>query len=245
MGNRCFYINANFNEKYFLCYGMEFNDFIKSNSVELNNILITDGSLSDSNFNSTWLLDTVNGAEAIKNLADEDLYSLGNFCWIDYDNEVNLDNCTPEEKAEVLYLKHFLEPLKSASIDTINNSFVYLSHDDGWYCKLYCRDILVFEDIISKRIINRFSGKKKRKIHPMPEEIKKEIFELTKAGLMLDFLNISRSKKEIKLDFYIIGQYEDMDTMYDDFEHKKATKEVAGTIEYRNKTWAICHLNRT
>ena len=38
-----FYISANFNENFYIYYGMEFKQFVKYNSVEMENILITDG----------------------------------------------------------------------------------------------------------------------------------------------------------------------------------------------------------
>ena len=46
-----FYINANFNENYFMYYGMEFKEFIKHNPMNIENILITEGNYIANNFN--------------------------------------------------------------------------------------------------------------------------------------------------------------------------------------------------
>ena len=238
-----FYINANFNENYFILYGMEFAEFIRCNPVELDNILVTEGNLFGNNFNNTLLLETINGKKRIFEISKEDTYGLGNFHWIDYDNEVDLDNCSPDEKAEILFLSHFGKPIKSAFFERLHNNFVYLAHDDGWFCKLYCRDIRLFKELLSNRIINSFSIDKRRKIYPISENIQSEIFGLTNKGLLIDFPNIRTDDKNMSVNFYAIGKYEDMDAMYDNLEQKKHSAKVKGTIEYKNKTWSICTLD--
>lgn len=227
-----FYINANFNENYFIYYGMEFKEFIKFTPIALENLLVTDGNYITNSFNRSWFLETANGKEEILELSKEDIYGLGNFHWIDYNNETDLNNCTPEEKAEVLYLSHFGKPLKSPFFNRINNNFVYLAHDDGWYCKLYCRDMSVFKDIIANKILDSFSTNKRRIIYPMDDDIKSEIFNLTEKGLLIDFSNIYRNNKSIGLSYYTIGHYEDMDEMYNNLERNKRRAGIKGFIEY-------------
>ena len=234
-----FYITANFNENYYIYYGMEFNEFVKYSPVKMENILITDGSLTANSFNGNWLLETAIGSEGILELSTEDIYGLGNFHWIDYKDEVSLNNCTAEEKAEVLYLSHFGKPLKSPFFSSIDNDFFYLSHDDGWFCKLFCKDMLVFKDIIANKIIDSFSTNTRRKIYPMIEDIKNEIFELTNKGLLIDFSNIYVDKNCIGLNFYTIGHYDDMDEMYNNLQRNKNIASIKGSIEHKNKTWKI------
>lgn len=235
-----FYISANFNKKFFIYYGMEFKEFVKYNSVKMENILITDGNYIANNFNRDWFLETANGYENILELCKEDIYGLGNFHWIDYNDETALNNCSSQEKAEVLYLSHFGNPLKSPFFHKLNNEFFYLAHDDGWFCKLFCKDMLVFGDIIANKIIDSFAIKnKRRKIYPMIEDIKNKIFELTKEGILIDFSDIYTDKKCICVDFYTIGHYENMDEMYNNLERNKKRASIKGTIEHKNKTWKI------
>ena len=211
---------------------MEFKEFIKFTPIALENLLVTDGNYITNSFNRSWFLETANGKEEILELSKEDIYGLGNFHWIDYNNETDLNNCTPEEKAEVLYLSHFGKPLKSPFFNRINNNFVYLAHDDGWYCKLYCRDMSVFKDIIANKILDSFSTNKRRIIYPMDDDIKSEIFNLTEKGLLIDFSNIYRNNKSIGLSYYTIGHYEDMDEMYNNLERNKRRAGIKGFIEY-------------
>lgn len=234
-----FYIDANFNENYFIYYGMEFREFIRYTPVDLDNILVTDGNYITNNFNRNWLLETANGREEIIDMSKEDIYGLGNFHWIDYNNEEALNSCTPEEQAEVLYLSHFGKPLRSPFFDRINNNFVYLAHDDGWFCKLYCRDMSVFKEVMANKIIDSFSANKRRKIYPMDEATKNQLFELTGKGLLIDFSNIFRDSRSIGLNFYVIGHFTDMDEMYNDLERHKRRTSLKGYIEHANKSWKI------
>ncbi len=234
-----FYIYANPIDNYYLYYGMEFKEFVCCNPVRLENILVTDGNYITNNFNRSWLLETANGEDEIIELSKEDIYGLGNFHWIDYDNDIALNECTPEEKAEVLYLSHFGKPIKSPFFSKINNKFVYLAHDDGWFCKLYCSDMSVFAEIIANKIIYSFSTNKRRKIYPMPEEIKNSLLELTKKGLLIDFSSIYRHNQCIGLSYYAIGHYEDMDDMYNNLDRNKHRADIKGYIEHNNKTWKM------
>jgi hypothetical protein len=234
-----FYINANFDEKYYIYYGMEFKEFIMHTPIQLDNILVTDGSNVTNNFNLKWFLETANGKEDIVELAEEDIYGLGNFNWIDYNNEEDLNQCTPYEMAELLFLSHFCKPLKTPFFDRINNNYVYLAHDDGWFCKLYCKDMDAFKDVIANKIIDSFSTNKKRKIYPMAEEIKNELLEMTKRGLLIDFSTICKDSKFISLNFYTIGHYTDMDEMYNNLNRNKSKADKKGTITHSNKKWKI------
>ncbi|WMT81119.1 hypothetical protein [Terrisporobacter mayombei] len=80
-----FYINAN--ENFCIYYGMEFKEFIKYCPISIENILVTDGDYIANNFNYNWFLETANGENEILELSKEDIYGLGNFHWIDYNNE--------------------------------------------------------------------------------------------------------------------------------------------------------------
>lgn len=239
-----FYINANLDESYFIYYGLEFKEFIKFNPINTKNILITDGQYIANNFNRNWFFETANGNDNLLELCEEDIYGLGNFHWVDYSNETALNSCSPEEQSEVLYLSHFGKPLKSPFFETIDNDFFYLAHDDGWFCKLFCRDMSIFKEIIANKIIDSFSANKRRKIYPMCNNIKDEIFELISKGLLIDFSNIFKDEKSISLNFYTIGNYEDMDKMYNNLERNKSTATIKGTLEHKNKTWKIHYWNK-
>ncbi|MFC6464124.1 hypothetical protein ACFP65_03775 [Marinilactibacillus sp. GCM10026970] len=234
-----FYISANSSEQYYIYYGMEFHEFIRHVPIELDNILVTDGKYTTNHYNRNMLLETAMGKEEIVELSKEDIYGLGNFHWMDYASENSLDHCTPQEKAEILYLSHFGKPINSPFFDRLDNQFTYLAHDDGWFCKLYCKEMSVFKEIIANKMIAEFSTNKRRKIYPMDESIKSQLLELTNQGLLIDFSNIYRDNKEISLHYYVVGHYQNMDEMYHDLERNKQTAKTKGYIEHKNKKWTI------
>ena len=78
----------------------------------------------------------------------------------------------------------------------------------------------------------------------MSEDIKNEIFELTKRGLLIDFSNMYKDNKCISLNYYAIGHYEDMDEMYNNLSRNKSRADIKGTIEHKNKTWKIYTWNK-
>ena len=241
MGNvrDIFYISANFEESYFIYYGMEFHEFVKHCSIPLKNILVTDGFGVANHYNRDWCLETANGKDDILELAKEDIYGLGNFHWVDYDNQEHLNNSTPKEKAEVLYLSHFGTPLKTPFIQSLHNNFFYLAHDDGWFCKLYCKDMNAFKDIIGNKIVACLSADKRRHIAPMSEEIPKLLLDLTKKGLLIDFSTIRKESNGLSLNFYATCHYLDMDEMYRNIQKDKQNAEIKGTIRHMKGTWYI------
>ena len=232
-----FYVYADFDESSYIYYGMEFKEFILCCPVEIRNILVTDGNYITNSFNRTWFLETAVGREEILELSKEDLYGLGNFHWLDYDSEEDLDRCTPEEQAEVLYLSHFGKPLKSPFFSGMNNQFVYLAHDDGWFCKLYCREMSVFREILANKIIEGFKAVSRRKIAPMVESLKDQLLEMTREGLLVDFSHVYKDRKSLSLNFYTIGRFTDMDEMYNDLEKHKHRAEMRGYIQFAGGKW--------
>ena len=71
-----------------------------------------------------------------RDLANEDMYSWGNFSWVDYSADT-VPAITPEDVAEILYFGHAAKPLREIHIQSIGNQFLAYAHDDGWFLQLY------------------------------------------------------------------------------------------------------------
>lgn len=236
-----FYVYANVTEGYVEYYGMEFAEFLRFCPVPIENILVTKPWLIDSRSNNYWLLGTYNGKQEIKALSNQFLYSLGDFNWIDYSNDEALNSFSEYEKAEVLYLSHFGKPLVSPFFPKISNNFAYLSHDDGWYCKLYVRDISVFGDIIANKIIAHFSSDKRRKIASMGDSVKIQLLELAEQGLFIDFDRSSQRGGNCKLSLEKIGKYDNMDAMYHRWDKRMEIFSESIWLNHKNKKWEYHH----
>jgi hypothetical protein len=74
--------------------------------------------------------------DEIPKVVGENIYSWGDFCWVDYNTE-NFPHLTKREIAELLYFGHKAEPLNEVRIPSLNNKYLFYAHDDGWFLKLY------------------------------------------------------------------------------------------------------------
>ena len=97
--------------------------------------------------------------ERINKLAAEDVYGYGNFCWIDFIEEEVLNELTGQEIAELLFLGHQKQHLKSPFYNKLGNRFVYLAHDDGWLNKTYYRSFKDFFHLLSEVIATKLEIK--------------------------------------------------------------------------------------
>ncbi len=48
----------------------------------------------------------------MESFLQKDVYNYGDFCWVDFQCENDLEKVSNEEFAELLYLSHRIEPLK-------------------------------------------------------------------------------------------------------------------------------------
>lgn len=235
-----FYINGFPENNEIVYYGMEFKEFYKFSPMKLNNILLLKSEYNGSRDSAKWNMTMVSEDE-IDNLLSEDIYSYGNFCWVDYANDDCIEHMQPQEVAELLYLGHMFSPLKSPFIESIKNRYAYLAHDDGWFCRLYCQRYSDFSEIIANKVIDSVSTSR-RKIFPMNEELKHQLLSLASDGLLIDFDNILKVHKSIEIPIYQIGKFIDMDKMYNDKKVHIAHAKYSAKLVYSNKNWKIDYI---
>lgn len=233
-----FYINAFPENNELVYYGMQLNEFIKYAPVEINKLLILEGEYYGRGFRSKTKLEVVENDEMDEFLG-EDVYSYGDFSWVDFDERDNVENLEPQELAELLYLGHMFKPIKSPFFDKIQNRYAYLAHDDGWFCRLYCREYSDFKEIICNKIIDTVSTSKRRKIYPFSEELKEELLNLAKDGLLIDFNNFLKLERSIEIPIYTIGKFLDMDEMYNDLQRHTSRAKYSAYLVHKNKKWVI------
>lgn len=106
------YMIYNENEQSVTSMGIEFIDFINCLTIEPNNILLLASGYTGEDFHYGLRLEFVR-RENLNDLYRENVYSYGDFCWVDFDEIITLDDLTPHEKAELLYLGHYKQPLNS------------------------------------------------------------------------------------------------------------------------------------
>ena len=128
------YIWHNREERCIVASGIESKD-IFTTIVEKSGIILLSHHSEHVLSDATSRLEFVPYAE-IPCLIQEDIYSWGNFCWVDYTNE-DFPRMSKHEVAELLYFDHMAEPLADIRVPSLHNKFMAYAHDDGWFLKLY------------------------------------------------------------------------------------------------------------
>lgn len=221
---------------------MEFNEFIKFIPIELNNVLLLKSEYYGPGYNVKYNFETVN-KEEIQDFIKEDIYGYGDFCWVDFDKFENVDSLEPSEVAELLYLGHMFLPVESPFFEKIQNSYAYLAHDDGWFCRLFCKSFEDFREVIANKLVSVVSTSKRRKIYPLHDELKSQLLSMAEDGLLIDFSNVLKCDRSIEIPIYKIGKFVDMDAMYNDLKRHIGRARYSAKLVYKNKVWTINYIH--
>lgn len=201
--------------------GIKFADFIECTPTPIENILM----LSPTNIGEKYYhnFEIFEGKDDIAKLELENIYHYGDFHFVDYANTVN--SVTKEQVSELLYLAHMYEPLKTPFFDTLQNNYAYLSHDDGWYCKLFCKEWQTSTSILLNKLLKCIQRTFCDNVHSLPEGLAEEITELSTRGLLIQ-LDVKTQKgkpahknKFATIKLFEVGEYEDMDKLFSNLEN--------------------------
>ena len=222
---------SEFEDNCFYSYGIEFNDFMLCVETRPENLILLKHNFDNTQWNMHSRFDYVTSKE-IDELIDDYVYGYGDFCWVDFHKEEDLDKLTELQIAELLFFGHLAKPL----YDIPKIRFAYYAHDDGWVNKLYVTRPEEYESILSKVIVFKLQQLTKRSINHLPNEIAKVLLESTKEGLFIDLLKIEKNKFEIKIPVTTVGHYRDMDKVYD---LKDEITEYKFWLVYSKKKWKL------
>lgn len=193
--------------------GIEFAEFIQYLTQPIDNLLLLKGDYFGNRCEHNFEL--LEGREIVEKLTREDVHNFGDFCFVDYISPQKVNDLSEEQIAELLYLGHMFRPLRSPFLEQLHNKFVYLAHDNGWYCKLYCRNLSDFITVLCKKITANIPIKN---MCEPSDDVKEKMLELAKDGLLIDLNDLSRKSENVEIKFYIVGSYSDMDTIQNNFQ---------------------------
>lgn len=232
------YMIYNDKEQSVTSMGIEFIDFVTSLTIELNNILLLASGYTGEDFHYGLRLEFVR-KEHLSDLYKENVHSYGDFCWMDFDDITSLDNLEPQEKAELLYLGHYKKSLSSPFFDKLNNKFVYLAHDDGWYNKVFLKDINDYTDVFRHLIPNRLKKSYKKNVQPLGLDVGQQLVDLASDGILIDLYRIIKFRNGVEIPFNIIGKTMDFDDVYNNMDRYKAKAKSEYWLVYKNNQWMI------
>lgn len=243
------YIHLNEHDHYVMTYGIEFSEFANALSDSLNNLLLLKHRYEHGDFNMHTLFEYVSSDKLGRLIAD-DVYGYGDFCWIDFEEEDVLNELPGQMIAELLYLGHVKEHLKLPFYNYLSNRYVYLAHDDGWFNKTYYRDLNDFYRMLGEVIPGKMGQqkmektllglKKKKGYPPISRDVLLSLKSLMKEGFVISFKDIIQNRSGIEIPIWIIGDYANMDDMYEEYE--SILKEPCGAklvFDKKSREWKI------
>lgn len=248
-GRAVVYVHLNETKQYVLSYGIEFAEFTESLSDLINQILLLKHHFDDGDFNRHSLLEFVPN-ERLKKLVKDDVYGYGDFCWVDFEEEEGLNELTGQELAELLYLGHMKDHLKPPFYQKLRNRFVYLAHDDGWWNKIYYRNMMDFYRMLGDTLVSKLTEskteknllglKKKRVLSPLPIELLLKMKTMMREGILISIYDSVQSRTSIEVPIWILGDFDNMDDMYEDYEKLVKGSPDAKFIYDKKKTeWKL------
>ena len=234
--NSFYYISIDIEKNKVFSCGGKFSDFISFISIKPENILLMKGNFYEGHWNNKIGLDYAD-KDNINDLILDDVYSYGDFVWVDYEDKDLIDNISPMELAELLYISHMKIPLNTPFLKSLNNNYIYLAHDDNYWTKIYMKNIYDYKKVIEGNVLKKLKGRKKE-ISPIPQYIMNLIFDGACEGILIDFENTYYINGSTGVNIYKMGKYENYDQIHDVFERKKDCRNLI-TLEYRKKKWEI------
>jgi len=226
------YVNGmDYNNNCFYSSGIEFNEFMSCINNRPENLILLKHSFFNAHRNADSRFDFVTSQE-INELINDNVYSYGDFCWVDFNTLEDLDRMSDLQIAEFLFFGHMAKPLYSIP----NSRFAYYAHDDGWFNKLYVTQIEDYQVMLSRVITHKLRSITKRSYIEIPLDVSEHIIHLTREGLLIDFAKVQKSKIGVMLPITIVGHDTDMDNI---IKLKDEISEYKIWLEYSRKAWKL------
>lgn len=243
------YVHLNEKERFVLTYGIEFSEFYKVLFSTLPSLLLLKHQYDDGEFHSHTQFEYIPNHSLAK-FSKDNHYGYGDFVWIDFEEVEALDVLEGQPIAELLYLGHKMEPLKTPFWQSLNNQYVYLAHDDGWFNKTYYKRMDSFFTLFSEVIANKSSelkaekallGIKKKRVYPViPLEMVTELKRFMREGMVLSLQKASQNRSKLEIPIWVLGDFDNMDDMYEEYEkNSKQKMDAKLTFDKKTKEWQI------
>lgn len=248
METNILYIKMNRTEHHVLSHGITFSDLFNSVPNPIQSVLLLQHKFEDVSLHLRSYFHYIE-EDKIKDLAEEDVSRYGEFSWVDFDNLEALDELEDQEIAELLFMHHMKHPLKSPFFQRMNNRFVYLAQDDGWFNKTYYRNLDDFYDVLALLIMKMVEKENKHKrmlffkktvnVEPIDKNTLQELSVLLCEGCAIDTEKVNASRAKFEIPIYSVGDYWNMDEMREAYENAKKKPDVVLIYNKKEKKWAI------
>ncbi|TQE90418.1 hypothetical protein [Ureibacillus terrenus] len=218
------FIHMNAVNQFVIFSGLTLKQFF--GAVEsIKNILLLNQSYEDGLFNMHTQLDYIPGDE-IKNFVKKMEDSNRDLCWVDFSDEKQVNQLTPMEQAELLYLGHKKEPVTSPFFPKLKNRYVYCSSANEQTTKVYFRFLEDFEMLVStliNNIIKENGGnggfwrrKSKERIPKIEAADLKAYRHYFKEGALVSIYKAEKPKNHFGVEIRTLSDYDYPDEVWND-----------------------------
>jgi uncharacterized LabA/DUF88 family protein len=215
----------------FYSYGIEFYEFMNGVLDRPENLILLKHDFHNENWNQHSGFGYVT-KEEINELIEDNIYRYGDFVWVDFSKEEDLNTLSSNDIAELLFFSHLARPL--TRIPKIR--FAYHAHDDGWFNKLYVTDLQDYEILLANVIPSKLRKLTGRKMNDIPKDVASALLEFTRDGLFIDLSRLIKSRAELKVPITTISHFTDMDEVYN---FRKEVRDYKLWLVYSQKLWKL------
>ncbi len=220
------YVHKNEINQFAMLSGLTFREFVSAVGP-LQNILLLKNEYDDGSFNMHTRLEFVE-EKSIPKFVKKAMDSKKDLCWIDFSDERKLNLLTPQEQAELLYIGHKKEAIRSPFYHQLQNKYVYLSSQDAKTSKIYFRDMSdlrklvtqVFNNIIQEKERTNFWRRKTGNMIPIiREELMGNFREDVEDGVLFSLYKIEKPKLSYVLELRSLSEEYFPDEIWDDLNN--------------------------
>lgn len=220
------YIYLNDADHFALFSGLTFAQFMDAMKMP-KNLLLLKHTYEDASYNMHTQLEFAS-QEEFPELRKSRTVKKGEFGWIDFRSEKQLNSLSPQEQAELLYIGHKKEAVRSPFYSTLLNEFVYLSSEDEQTTKIYFRNLWRLNELVGNYFIqlirredtgqNFWRRKAKDMIPELPEEILTSMKDLYREGILISLADPEKTKNTIELHIRQVEEIAFMDDFWSDID---------------------------
>ncbi|QHJ69260.1 hypothetical protein [Planococcus halotolerans] len=240
------YIYLNDADQFALFSGLTFAQFMDAMRMP-KNLLLLKHSYQDASYNMHTQMEFAS-QEEFPELRKSRATKKGEFCWIDFRSEKQVNSLTPQEQAELLYIGHKKEPMRPPFYSTLLNDFVYLSSEGEQTTKIYFRNLERLNELVGNYFIqlirredhgqNFWRRKSKDMIPDLPPELLKEMKGYYREGILISLADPEKTKNTVELHIRQIEEISFMDDFWSDInEYTKQRVERKVVYDRKLKQW--------
>lgn len=240
------YIYLNDADQFALFSGLTFAQFMDAMKMP-RNLLLLKHSYDDASYNMHTHMEFAS-QEEYPALRKSRAAKEGEFCWIDFRSEKQVNSLTPQEQAEILYIGHKKETVRSPFYSTLLNEFVYLSSEDEQTTKIYFRNLQRMNELVGNYFIqsirredhgqNFWRRRAKDMIPELPEEILNSLKGMYREGILISLADPEKTKNTIELHIRQVEEISFMSDFWsdiDDYTRQAVVRKIV--YDRKLKTW--------